>query len=265
MAPRAAASALEISPSTLHRIEAGGVSMRALDVEQMCKVYGAPAELTEALMGLAKETKARGWWHSYGDALPKWFSLYVGMESAATRLRQYEPDMIPGLLQSRQYATAVLRLDDAGDEVERRVAVRLERQGLLTRRLPHAPQLDVILGEVALRRSLDDSAAMAEQLSYLNEAGQLSNVSIRVLPLDIGVHWAASVGAFTIMEFPVNGQGRASEPTIVYSEGLTGALYLDKASEVEAYDRLWTETTAAALDEPQSRELIAKIAKECTS
>jgi hypothetical protein len=265
MAPRRAAAALEISASTLHRIEAGQVSMRALDVEGMCRLYGAAPELTEALMALAKETRNKGWWHSYGDAIPRWFGVYVGLETAASHLRKYCPNVIPGLAQTKDYATAILRLDDSGvseEEFERRVAVRLERQGLLTRRLPHAPQLDIVLSEVALHQTLDDRQAMAEQMRLLNEVGSLPNVSIRILPGRVGLHRATDVEAFTILDFPDSGSGRAREPSIVYSEGLTGALYLDKPAEVRAYGDVWNETTGICLTESESRQLITTTTEE---
>jgi len=265
MTPRQVAGRLEISVATLYRYEGGQVSLRAVEVENMCRLYGASAEMTEALMGLARETKARGWWHAYGDAIPRWFQVYVGLETSASRLRKFEPDLIPGLLQTKDYATAVLRLDDvktSAEEIEKRVTVRLERQGLLFRRLPPAPQLDVILGEVALRRSLDDQGAMAEQLRHVNEIGQLGNVTIRVLPLSVGLYRGAGVSAFTILEFPSNGSGRETEPPTVYAGSLTGALYLDRSNEVSAYDSMWTDVTTLALDETQSRQMIGEIAEE---
>src|SRR6266540_3344075 len=110
MTVKKAADELEWSPVKIWRIESGQTSMRSLDVETMCRKYGASDEMTQALMGLAKETKARGWWHSYGDAVPEWFELYIGLESAASRLRKYEPELIPGLLQTAAYTTEVFQV-----------------------------------------------------------------------------------------------------------------------------------------------------------
>jgi hypothetical protein len=265
MRPRQVAERLEISVATLYRYEGGQVALRSVEVENMCRLYGASAEMTEALMGLAKEAKTRGWWHAYGDAIPRWFQVYVGLETAASHLRKFEPDLIPGLLQTKDYATAILRLDEVKtpvDEIEKRVKVRLERQALLFRRIPPAPQLDVILGEVALRRSLNDRGAMAEQLRHVNEIGQLANVTVRVLPLSVGLYRGAGISAFTILEFPSNGNGRESEPPTVYAGSLTGALYLDREKEVEAYGAMWADVTAISLDESESRQLIAEIAEE---
>ncbi|MGC9670361.1 helix-turn-helix domain-containing protein [Planosporangium sp. 12N6] len=260
---KAAAEELEWSAPKIWRIESGATSMRALDVEAMCKVYGASPEITQVLTGLAKETKAKGWWHSYGDAIPAWFELYVGLESAATRLRQYEPELVPGLLQTEAYATEVFRIDPATSEVdiERGVAVRLERQALLTRKRPPAPQVDFVLNEAVLRRPVGGPAAIADQLRHLNEVGKLSNVSIRVLPLSTGLHHAAMTGgSFVILDFPTGGAN--PEPPTVYSDGLTGGLYLDRPQEIAAYERVWTGLVRSCLTEQQSTKLIAAAAKE---
>jgi transcriptional regulator with XRE-family HTH domain len=264
---KAAADALEWSTPRLWRIEKGAVPMRALDVKNMCQVYGVPPDVTEALMGLAKETKARGWWHSYGDAIPAWFELYVGLESAASRLRQYEPELVPGLLQTKAYATETFRVARPAisqADLDRSVAVRLERQGLLTRRFPPAPRLEVVLNEAALRRPIRDRDAMAAQLEHLVDTASLPNVSIRVLPQRAGLHRAMTCGSFTILEFPDGTGGRDGEPPTVYSDILTGALYLDKPAEVAAYADVWSSMVDACLHETRSMELIAAISREHT-
>ena len=131
---RAAAERLEWSEAKMWRIETGQTSLRSLDVEAMCKIYAAPADLTEALMGLAKETKARGWWHAYGDVIPEGFDVYIGLEEAASQLAWYESELIPGLLQTEGYAHTVIRADNPGvdeEEISRRVHVRMARQPLI--------------------------------------------------------------------------------------------------------------------------------------
>jgi transcriptional regulator with XRE-family HTH domain len=257
----AAARRLEWSKAKMYRIEGGENSLRTLDVIGMCSVYGVDSDLTEVLVALAAETKSKGWWESYGDTLPDWFELYVGLEGAATHLRHYEPGLIPGLLQTREYAAAIIatgpEITDA--EVQRRVALRLERQSLLTRHVPRAPQLDVVLEEAVLRRSLADRTAMASQLAHL--ASPRANVSVRVVPSAVGPHRALVAGAFVILEFPEEGNRRA-EPTTVYSEGLTGALYLDKEREVAAFEAAWEKLNALALSPKDSIMLIEKIKKE---
>lgn len=264
-----AAEELEWSAPKIWRIEGGATSMRALDVEAMCRLYGADADTTQALMGLAKETKAKGWWHSYGDSIPAWFELYVGLESAANRIRQYEPELIPGLLQTDDYATEVFRIgrpDMSHDDIRRGVAVRMERQGLLTRARPPVPRLEVVLNEATLRRSLRSRGEMADQLRHIGNVAALSNVSVRVLPFRAGIHPAAmSGGSFAILDFPDDGNVRGAEPTTVYCDGLTGSLYLDRPTEVAAYEAVWARIASSSLDELQSKRLIAAITKEYTS
>jgi transcriptional regulator with XRE-family HTH domain len=257
---------LEWSTPKIWRIESGATSMRSLDVEAMCRIYGASPEMTEALTGLAKETKARGWWHCYGDAIPEWFELYVGLEASASRLRKYEPQLVPGLLQTRAYATEAHRIfsrEMSQAERDRAVEVRLGRQAILGRQRPPAPRLDVVLDEAVLRRAAGAGAVMAEQLRHIVAVSRQPNVSVRVLPFTAGRHRAERAnGSFTILEFPEQGARRQAEPTIVYSEGLTGALYLEKPHEVEAYAGVWREIEAACPSEAQSRKLIASIAEE---
>lgn len=266
---KVAAEELEWSAPKIWRIEGGATSMRALDVEAMCRLYQASAETTLALMGLARETRAKGWWHSYGDAIPAWFELYVGLESAANRLRQYQPELVPGLLQTEEYAREVFQLghsDMPAAEVERGVAVRLERQGLLTRTRPAAPRLEVVLNEAVLHRPLTDRAAMAQQLRHLVTVGEQPNVSVRVLPLRAGLHRAALAGgSFVILDFPDTGRVGGAEPTTVYSDGLTGALYLDKPTEAAAYNSVWAKIVTSTLDEAASSRLISATAKEYES
>ncbi|MFG1675696.1 helix-turn-helix domain-containing protein [Micromonospora sp. NPDC049282] len=256
MTVKAAADALEWSTPKIWRIETGATSMRSLDVEAMCKIYRASPDLTEALMGLAKETKGRGWWHSYGDAIPEWFELYVGLEAAAARLRTYEAQLVPGLLQTEAYATRVLevaRPDMSHGEIERRVAVRRGRQALLTRASPRAPQFDVLLDEAVLQRGVD-----GEQLERLIMVSRQPNVSLRVIPSAVGLHQGnMTSGTFTILDF----EGGV-EPSLVYSDSLTGALYLDKPGEVATYGEAWVAMEKLALTAVQSRKLIASIAEE---
>jgi DNA-binding XRE family transcriptional regulator len=259
----AAAEELEFSRARMYRIENGEVSLRKHDVLAMCAFYGANAQITEVLVGLARESKAKGWWHAYGDVVPAWFELYVGMETAAERLRHYAPGVIPGLLQNREYAEWVFRkrvdLDEAG--VQNAVAVRLERQELLRRHSPRPPVLEVIIDEGVLRRSIADTLGMQKQLAHLVNISQRPGVSVRVLPFSVGPHSASSAGSFTILDFPTLGAA-APEPTTIYSENLTGALYLDKAREVETYSGIWRELERAALDQRASDDFIGTIIKE---
>lgn len=258
-----AAEALHCSRQKMWRIEAGLGPVRPLDVRFMCELYGTTRELSDALTNLAAETKAKGWWHSYGNAVPDWFELYVGLEQSASHLREHDDTLIPGLLQTRGYAEGVFqnRSDLADEERDRLVEVRLQRQKLLQRRLPAAPRFDVVLAEPALLRVVGSRAAMAEQLQHLLDVSGLPNVSIRILPLTAGLHFGAVARAFAILDFPP-GKRNEAEPSVVYSESLTGALYLDRREELAAYEKVWTSLDELALDEGQSQNLINKIIGE---
>jgi transcriptional regulator with XRE-family HTH domain len=259
----AAAKELEFSRARMYRIENGEVSLRKHDVIAMCSVYTAPEGIVEVLIGLAAESKAKGWWHAYGDVVPDWFELYVGMESASSRLRHYATSVIPGLLQTKEYAESVFRawLESDEEAVQTAVAVRLERQALLRRRSPRAPRLEVIIEEGALRRAMADIDGLQRQLAHLVNISQRPGVSVRVLPASAGHHRALASGAFTILDFPTVGT-TSPEPTTVYSESLTGALYLEKIREVETYNDVWLSLEKLALDRRGSDDLIGTIIKE---
>ncbi|MGW0436616.1 DUF5753 domain-containing protein [Micromonospora sp. NPDC003197] len=168
-------------------------------MKALCELYDASPELTAALTALATETKAKGWWHAYGDVIPEWFELYVGLESSASLVRSYDESLVPGLFQTKRYAEGIYRLDQPGmsvEEMARLVAVRLRRQRLLTRRLPPPPQLAFILSEAVLLRSVGGSATMTEQLHHLLKAARLPNVSLRVLSLAARQHGGAVAGSY---------------------------------------------------------------------
>ncbi|MFG3410344.1 helix-turn-helix domain-containing protein [Streptomyces sp. NPDC048142] len=261
---RAASTALEWSDQKIWRIETGQTSMRSLDVEAMCRAYGADAELTKGLMGLAKETKNRGWWHAYGDVIPEGFDLFIGLEGAAASLRQYIKDLVPGLVQTEDYARALIREgthDVDRDEIERRVHVRMARQELLTR-VTSPPTLQLALGEAVLRQPVGGGEVMARQLHRLAETMELPNVSLRVVPFATGLHYGLVSGPFTLLRFPVNGDGQPMEPPTVYMEGFTGDLYLDKPQEIERYDQAFTSIWGAALDHKGTQDILRRAAKE---
>ncbi|MER5454631.1 helix-turn-helix transcriptional regulator [Micromonospora sp. NPDC002389] len=257
----AAAEALEYSRQKIWRLECGMGSVRVLDVKAMCELYGVSPEMTEAMRGLAAETKSKGWWHAYGDAVPSWFELYVGLESAAAHLREYAETLIPGQLQTRAYALGLYQAGSrlTAEEHERAVDVRLQRQTLLKRRLPQPPRFDAVLSEPVLRRVVANREVMGGQLNHLLEVSELPNVSVRVMPLAAGPHPGAVAGSFVILDFPTTNGGRtAPEPSVVYSESLTGALYLDKPDELRAYEDTWKRLAALALGEAESRDMIKR-------
>jgi hypothetical protein len=230
----------------------------------MCKIYAAPADLTEALMGLARETKARGWWHAYGDVIPEGFDVYIGLEEAASQLAWYESELVPGLLQTEDYARTLIQADNPGvdaEEISRRVHVRMARQPLI-RRATAPLHLQVALNQGILRRPVGGPAIMSDQLGRLAEVSELANVSLRVVPFSAGLHPGLMSGPFVILRFPLNGDGRESEPATVYMDLFTGALYLDKGGEVERYAQAFGGIWDACLDEAASRDLIHHAAEE---
>jgi transcriptional regulator with XRE-family HTH domain len=261
---KTAAEQMEWSETKIWRIETGQTSLRSHDVEVMCRIYAAPPDLTEALMGLAKETKAKGWWQSYGDVIPENFDIYLGLEEAASQLAWYEPELVPGLLQTDGYARAVITADNPEvdpREIDRRVQLRIERQALIQRRT--APlKLRVALNESILRRPVGGRDVMAAQLDALAGAADLPNVKLRVVPFTAGLHHGLMTGPFVVLRFPVNGDGSDSEPPTVYQDGYTGALFLDKPHEIERFTDAFEQIWAAAANETASSRLIQQSVRD---
>jgi transcriptional regulator with XRE-family HTH domain len=261
---RAAAKELERSEPTLWRMESGQVAVRSLDVEQMCRLYGAKEEMTKALMALARETKAKGWWQTYGDVVPEWFDLFVGLEAAATKLDEYEHSVIPGLFQSEGYARTLIRShkpNASEAEIDRRVELRLGRQAILKRPI-EPPAVRVALRESVLHSLVGGAVVMAGQLDHLAEVSKMPNVSLRIVPASAGYHPGIVTGAFTVLRFPLNGGGQDSEPPTIYQEMYTGALYLDKPAEAERFDAAFEAIWNTALDQRSSRNLIGRTAED---
>lgn len=261
---RGAAKELERSEPTLWRIENGLTSIRSVEVGVMCRLYGASDDLTVALMALAKQTKAKGWWQAYGDAVPEWFDLFVGLEAAATAMDEYEPSLVPGLFQSEGYARTLIgadHQDETDEEIGRRVDLRLARQAIL-KRMVNPPLLRVALWEAVIRTPVGGRDVMAEQLDHLTEVSELANVSLRVVPSSAGYHSGIVTGSFTILRFPPTPSGMQSEPPTIYKEMYTGALYLDKPTELEHFDTAFETIWAVSLGEQPSRDLIARTAED---
>ncbi len=258
----ASAAALEWSAPKIWRIETAQTSMRQLDVQAMCNLYGADAELTEALMALARETKSRGWWHAYGDVIPQGFDLFIGLEEAACELRWYETEVVPGLCQTESYARCVIQKDNPGvdsDEIEQRVHVRTTR-GRLLRRPNGAPNARFVLGEGILYRPVGGSDIMAKQLDHLIEVAELPSTNLRIAPFTAGLHFGVMTGPFLAMRFPV--RGRISEPPTIYVESFLGALYLEQEHEVARYETAFEDIWNAAADEPTSIKMIKQATME---
>jgi transcriptional regulator with XRE-family HTH domain len=268
-----AAAALDRGRATLSRIEDGDdrIRFREVDVRAMLTLFKATDDETELLLALTAETRngrRKSWWHDFTEtALPAWFGLYVTLEDSAEKISQYVAELVPGLLQTRAYAEQVIKVPSGyvGDEeVERRVRVRMERQSLLTR--PRAPHLSVVLNEAVLHRPVGGTEVMAEQLEHLVEITKRANVSVRILPFAAGVHGGmAACGPFTLLDFPVDPQGEPLEPPLAYAETLTGAMYLNKPEEANAYRLAWKDIEERALDKKESRAFIEKVQEGYTS
>ncbi|UGT40344.1 helix-turn-helix domain-containing protein [Nocardia yamanashiensis] len=249
MTTRVAAQRLEWSEAKIWRIETGQTSLRSLDVEAMCRIYGAPEDAIAPLTALARETKARGWWTEFSDVIDEGYEVYIGLEEAAARLTTYENELIPGLLQTEGYMRAVLAGAYPGitaEQMDRRVRVRTARQALLSR--PDSPlQVDVVISEAVLWHRIGGDEVVVEQLERLRRLGELPNVRLRIVPADCGYHHGMDAGRFVLLEFP-GAAGHPTEPPVVYVEALTGSSYLDKEPDVERYREAFTGVTSIAVD-----------------
>ncbi len=268
-----AADALQRARATLGRIEDGDehVRFRDIEVKAMLELYEASPQEAELLLALTAETRngrKKGWWHDYTETeLPEWFGLYVSLEDSAATIRQYESELVPGLLQTRAYAEQVTRMPPGyidEEEIQHRVSVRLKRQSLLTR--AGAPQLDAVVNEAVLRPLVGGEAVMGEQLEHLLDITQRENVSVRIVPWSAGAHGAMGASSFSLLDFPADPHTREPlEPPLAYVDTLTGAMYLNKPDEVKAYHLVWEDLDKrAALDEAKSRELITAALKGIT-
>lgn len=227
----AAGSAIRASSSKISRLELGRVAFKERDVADLLTLYGViDSEQRHTLLDLARQANAPGWWREYGDVLPSWFETYLGLEQAASVIRVYEPQLVPGLLQIPDYARAVMLLRHvhvSAGEIERRVALRMARQAFLSQ--PGAPELWVALDEAALRRPLGDQTIQRAQLLHLIEMARRPNITLQIVPFHAGGH-AAAGGPFTILRF-----AEPDLPDIVYLEHLTNAVYLDKKRDTADY------------------------------
>ncbi len=246
---------IRASHSKMSRLELGRVGFKDRDLMDLLALYGvtSPAEI-EALRALAKRANAQGWWHDYSDVLEGWFEVYVGLEEAASRIRAYELQFVPGLLQTPEYARAVTLLGHVGAdgaEIDRRVSLRMARQVLLDS--PRAPHLWVVLDEAVLRRPVGRPDVMRGQLRHLLACAQRPGITLQVLPFMVGGH-AAAGGPFSILRF-----AEPDLPDIVYLEQLTSALYLDRRDAVEHYMEVMDRLAVSALPAQQSMEMIANV------
>ncbi|MCX5082335.1 helix-turn-helix domain-containing protein [Streptomyces sp. NPDC056121] len=250
------AERLLVSQSKISRLENGRRSISQRDVRDLCGVYEVEDHrIVDSLMQMAKDSRQQGWWHSFGD-IP--YSVYIGLETDAASLRVYDPQVVPGLLQTRAYAETLITgalPETMPTDIDKRVQVRVRRQERIA--APDNPlRLWTVLDESALRRVVGSRAVMREQLEHLVEQSQLPHVTVQVIPFDMGAHPGLN-GQYAILEFP-----DAADSSVVYIEGVTSDLYLEKANDVQKYSVMYEHLRAQALNVEQSRQFIAKIAQE---
>lgn len=254
----AAGEAIRGSHAKISRLELGRVGFKQRDLLDLLTLYGVtdPDERA-SFLALAQQANTPGWWHQYSDVLPPWFETYLGLEQAATVIRGYEPQFVPGLLQTADYARAVIRLahgDERAEEIERRVALRTSRQRILTE--TDAPAVWLVVDEAALRRPYGNRTVLRGQIEHLLKIGELPTVTIQVVPYETGGH-AAAGGGFAILRF-----AGPELPDIVYLEQLTSALYLDKRSDVDQYLGVMNRLAVQAHTPERTRMFLAGLLME---
>jgi hypothetical protein len=257
-----AARRVDHDASWLSRIESAEVRPHPNDVRALLSLYGVEGDQAEAVIAVARQAKQRGWWQRYTDVLPDWFSTYVGMESEASVIRTYQCQMVPGLLQTEEYARAAFQgapIPMRDDEVDRQVALRMERQVILTSDEP--PLLRVVIDEGAVRRLVGGPTIMKAQIRRLIEESSRSTIQILLLPYAAGMGFD---GSFVILDFPPLPEPYpdAAEDRMVYVDTLTGALYLERPTEISAYSAAHEQLQALSLGPKQTRDTLSKIAAD---
>jgi transcriptional regulator with XRE-family HTH domain len=253
-----AAEAIRATPSKISRLERGRSSARQRDVADLLTLYGVTDEVErERLLALTRQAAAPGWWQQYSDVLPRWVELYIGLEKAASIIRTYEVQFIHGLLQTEDYARAVILIANShapAGEIDRRVSIRMKRQQLLTE--PDAPELWAVLDEAALRRAPGGRDVMRGQLEHLLQSTELPNVTLQIVPFHAGPH-AAAGGPFTILRF-----SEPDVPDVVYLEQLNSALYLDQPDDVLGYMSVMNQLCVQAETGSASKEILGALLRQ---
>ncbi|MFD4575110.1 helix-turn-helix domain-containing protein [Streptomyces sp. NPDC058417] len=247
--------ALDWSGSKVNRMETGNGRVQPSDIDALCRFYGTGDELREFLKSLARQAKVRGWWQVHGSGVPEWFNIYIGLEQDASSFRQYQCELLPGLMQTPAYATELHSTGGALSpaDAERAVRVRMERQAMLDR--PDGPEAWFVVSEAALRNIVGDRALMRDQLERVLDVSRAPSVTLQVLAFDSGTH--PVTGPFTLLGFPA-----PEDPDLVYRDGITDAVYLEGEHHVRAYSRAFDELRAAALSPRRSTQVIETVLKE---
>lgn len=249
----AAGDAIRGSHAKISRLELGRTGFKERDIRDLLTLYGVvdPAE-RESFLELARQANEPGWWHRYSDLLPSWFGTYLGLEQAASKIRTYEAHLIPGLLQTADYARSVLSLGYEDADTDRRVTVRQKRQEILFRSDP--PVVWAVIDEAALHRHVGGERVHRDQIEHLLKLAELPNITIQVLPYSAGEH-AAAGSSFTILRFT-----EQELPDIVYLEHLTSALYLDRKQDLALYLAVMDRLSVQAERPERSIEILTDYA-----
>jgi transcriptional regulator with XRE-family HTH domain len=243
------------SESKLSRIETAHTGIRNADLERLLAAYGADEAARSKLSAMAGRSRQKAWWEAYGDALMDAYETYIGFEAEAVSISTYESQVVPGLLQTAEYASAIMQasfMDDPQDIFDRRVQVRMARQAVLTRDPP--PRLRAILDEAVLRREVGGPDVLRRQMLRLIEVSEQPTITIQVLPFSVGAHPALD-GSFILLEFA----GGSDQP-LVYSEGKTGGVFRSKSDDIGLYRRSFQALCASALSPEKSSDLISALA-----
>jgi transcriptional regulator with XRE-family HTH domain len=252
------AATLGWSASKMSRIESGSVPLQERDAARLLAHYGVddPAEVKQ-FINLTRQSRQQGWWHAYGDALPDWFRSYIGFEADATKIVTFQCELVPGLLQTEDYARHVIRAmnpHEGTDDIERRVALRMERQQILGRQKP--PRLWAIIGEAVMRRAVGAPGIMRAQLNHLADMSDAHpGITIQVLPFSAGAH-AAMGASFSVLSF-------SDLPgSVAYSEVTTSSIYTERQSEVERHEETFLRLMASSVQPEKSLVWLREVAKE---
>jgi transcriptional regulator with XRE-family HTH domain len=252
------AARLGVAPSTLSRIETGKAPTKSAYLSQMLDMYGVTdSQQRQVLVDMAREGHRKGWWAAYDDVLPSGFDIYVGLEAETAAVRGYEVSVVPGLLQTADYARAVLRemfARHTTEQIERLVDLRVKRQ----QRFDDDPPIELwaVLDEAVIRRPVGGNSVMRNQLEHLLAAADRPGVTMQVLPFGCGAH-AGHGGPFSILEFP-----NRSDSEVAFVESVVGIIYLEKDRDVRARAEAFDRLRAAALAPAASTDLIARAAHE---
>lgn len=249
------------SASKVSRIENARQAPRLGDVRSLLDLYGVDGSYREQLLQLARDAVRKGWWEAYSDALPEPYASYIGLEMEAEEILQWETQVVPGLLQTEAYASAVEQGSHSIEvippsRVDARVETRLARQSVLRREVPL--RLALVLDEATLVRRYGDANVMRKQLERLVELAELPNVTLQVLPLD-GPH-PITTGSFTLLQFPQVGGIKFHD--VVYIEHQNGCSYLEEETETYRHRLSFERLTAEALAPVESMDLISRIARD---